>query len=145
MPINAIETKFKRRAQDEVRSFSRLKLDGVDVGLHMLRDLEKQPDGIEKVVGDNFHQLRKIAALIREEDAHAVLWHPEKEQYCFASEMHREAAKALLGEPCDTSGMQTHLLPTASVEKEGQSLLVLPLNPRRAPSLSIAQIPARIF
>ena len=55
MPIDAIETKFKRRARDEVRSFSRLKLDGVDVGLNMLQDLEKHPDGIETVLGDNIY------------------------------------------------------------------------------------------
>ena len=99
MAQDAIETKFKKWARDDVRSFSRLKLDGVDVGLNMLRDLGKHPAGIEKVVGDNFYQPRKIAAKIREEDAHAVLWHPEKERFFFASEMHREAAEALLRQP----------------------------------------------
>ena len=81
MPIDVIEADFRKRARDEVRSFSRLKLDGVDVDLNMLRGLEKHPDGIEKVVGDNSHQPRKIAALIREEDAHAVLWNPQKKRY----------------------------------------------------------------
>ena len=59
MPIDAIEADFRNRARDEVRSFTRLKLDGVDVGLNMLRDLEKHPDGIEKVVGDNFLRAKR--------------------------------------------------------------------------------------
>ena len=141
MPSEDIKAKLERRARNDVRSFSRLKLDDIDVGLNMLRDLEKHPDGIEQVVGDKFYEPREIAAEIRNKNAHAVLWHPEIERYFFASEMHREAAKTLLGQPRDTAGMQTHLLPTARVEKEGQSLLVLPPNPRRTPSklLSIAQ------
>ena len=99
MPIDDIQAKLERRARNDVRSFSRLKLDDVAVGLNMLRDLAKHPNGIEQVVGGNFYQPRKIAAKIREEDAHAVLWHPEKERFFFASEMHREAAEALLRQP----------------------------------------------
>ena len=96
MAQDAIETKFKKWARDDERSFSHLKLDGVDVGLNMLRDLGKQPAGIEKVVKDNFYEPREVAAEIRSKNAHAVLWNPEKEQYFFASEMHREAAQTLL-------------------------------------------------
>ena len=99
MSPEVIKAKLERRARDDVRSVSRLKLDDVDVGLNMLRDLDKHPHGIEKVVGDNFYEPREIAAEIRNKNAHAVLWHPEMERYFFASEMHREAAKTLLGQP----------------------------------------------
>ena len=94
-----IEADFRASARDDVRSFSRLKLDGVDVGLNMLRDLGEHPAGIEKVVKDNFYEPREVAAEIRNKSAHAVLWNPEKKRYFFASEMHREAAKALLEQP----------------------------------------------
>ena len=99
MPSEDIKAKLERRARNDVRSFSRLKLDDVDVGLNMLRDLEKHPDGIEQVVGDNFHEPREIAAEIRNKNALAVLWNHEDERHFFASEMHREAAKTLLGQP----------------------------------------------
>ena len=68
-----IEADFRNGARDEVRSFTRLKLDGVDVGLNMLRDLEKHPDGIEKVVGDNCYEPREIAAEIRSKNARYFL------------------------------------------------------------------------
>ena len=95
VPSEDIKAKLERRARNDVRSFSRLKLDDVDVGLNMLRDLEKHPDGIEQVVGDHLYEPREIAAEIRSKNAHAVLWHPEMERYLFASEMHREAAKTV--------------------------------------------------
>ena len=91
-----IETKFREWAHDDVRSFSRLKLDAVDVGLNMLQDLVKHPAGLKKSVANNFYEPREIAAEIRNKNAHAVLWHPGKERYYFASEMHREAAQTLL-------------------------------------------------
>mmetsp|Transcript_214 Transcript_214/g.396 ORF Transcript_214/g.396 Transcript_214/m.396 type:complete len:152 (-) Transcript_214:5-460(-) len=49
MPSEDIKAKLERRSRDDVRSFSRLKLDDLDVGLNMLRDLEQHPDGIENL------------------------------------------------------------------------------------------------
>ena len=47
------------------------------------------------------YEPRKVAAEIRNENAHAVLRHPEKERSFCASEMHREAVKDFLGLPRD--------------------------------------------
>ena len=106
-------------------NFKLLKLDGADVGLTLLQELVKGPaNGIRKAVNDNLYPLRKIAALILAEDAHALLWHPEKKRHSFASKMHKEAAEALISGPWTTAGMQTHPLQTGRVEKEGQSVLV---------------------
>ena len=88
------QTKLQKRAMRDVVSFS-----GLTVGSQMLQELLNSSTGMEAVVNKKSYQPRKIAALIREEDAHAVLWHPEKERYFFASEMHREAATTLLGQP----------------------------------------------
>ena len=62
----------------------------------MLQELLKRPAGMEEVLGDIDYQPRDIAAEIRNRNAHAVLWHPTKELYYFASEFHKEAAQTLL-------------------------------------------------
>ena len=89
-----IETKLKKAAMKDVVNFN-----GFTVGSQMLQELLNSSTGLEAVVKKKSFEPRKIAAEIRNENAHAVLWHPEKERYYFASEMHREAAKALLEQP----------------------------------------------
>ena len=96
MSEDAIETKLKEAAEKDVVGFASLTVEGKDVGSQMLQELLKSSTGMEAVVGKIRYEPRKIAALIREENAHAVLWHPEKERYYFASEFHREAAQTLL-------------------------------------------------
>ena len=94
-----IEADFRISAHDDVVGFKSLTADGADVGHQMLHELNQSPDGMEKTVKNVRYEPRKMAALIREENAHAVLWNPEKKRYFFASDMHREAAKALLEQP----------------------------------------------
>ena len=91
-----VETELKEAAQKDVVGFASLTVEGKDVGSQMLQELLKSSTGMKAVVGKIRYEPRKIAALIREENAHAVLWHPEKKRYFFASEMHREAAQTLL-------------------------------------------------
>ena len=60
MPSEDIKAKLERRSRDDVRSFSRLKLDDVDVGLNMLRDLEQHPDGIENLLVTTFMSQERL-------------------------------------------------------------------------------------
>ena len=62
----------------------------------MLQELLTSPAGMEQVVNGTSYPPKKIAAEIRNEGAHAVLWHPTKELYYLASEFHKEAAQTLL-------------------------------------------------
>ena len=94
MSEDAIETKLKEAAEKDVVGFASLTVEGV--GSQMLQELLKSSTGMKAVVGKIRYEPRKIAALIREENAHAALWHPEKKRYYFGSEFHREAAQTLL-------------------------------------------------
>ena len=76
--------------------FDRLTVDGKAVGRQMLQELFSSPEGMKEVVNSTPYPARKIAAEIRNEDAHAVLWHPTKRRYYLASEFHKEAAQTLL-------------------------------------------------
>ena len=89
-----IETKLQKRAMRDVVNFS-----GLTVGSQMLQELLSSSTGMEAVVNKKSYEPREIAAEIRNKNAHAVLWNPEDERHFFASEMHREAAKTLLGQP----------------------------------------------
>ena len=139
MSAKDIEADFKTTTRNNVVGFESLTINAADVGRQMLRELNNSNAGMDQVVNNVRYAPKQIAALIREQDAHAVLWNLQKKRYCIASKVHREAAETHLKnlkKPCDTAGMQTHSLPTARVEKEGQSLLVLPLSPQRLPKQS---------
>ena len=99
MSKDAVEQSFRERAHDDVVGFASLTVEGKDVGSQMLQELLKSSTGMEAVVGSVRYEPREIAAEMRNKNAHAVLWHPRKKRYFFASEMHREAAEALLRQP----------------------------------------------
>ena len=89
-----VETDLQKAAMKDVVNFN-----GLTVGSQMLQNLLNSSTGMEAVVKKKCFEPREIAAEIRNKNAHAVLWHPRKKRYFFASEMHREAAKALLEQP----------------------------------------------
>ena len=99
MSAEEIEADFRTTAKKDVVGFVSLTLEGKDVGSQMLQELLKSSTGMEAVVGSVRYEPREIAAEICNKNAHAVLWHPRKKRYFFASEMHREAAEALLRQP----------------------------------------------
>ena len=98
-----IESDFRERAHDDVVGFKSLTVHGTDVGHQVVHKLSQSPAGMTKTVNSARYEPREIAAETRGENPHAVLWHPRKKRYFFASEMHREAAETLLGQPKDTA------------------------------------------
>ena len=94
-----IEAEFRERAHDDVVGFKSLTVDGANVGQQRLHELGQSPTGMTKTVKSVRYDPREIAAEIRNKNAHAVLWNPQKKRYFFASEMQMEAAKTLLGQP----------------------------------------------
>ena len=69
-------------------------------GREMLEELLKAyPEGILAVFNGIRLQPRKVAKLIRDEDCHAVYFHPLKRRFFFASKLHKEVAEAQLGNP----------------------------------------------
>ena len=95
MPIDAIEADLRDKAEGDVAGFASLTLAGKDIGNQILQELLSSRLGMKAVVGRVRYDPREIAAEIRNKNAHAVLWNPQKKRYFFASEMHREAAKTL--------------------------------------------------
>ena len=91
-----IETTYERVATSEVVGFDSLTVDGRAVGRQMLQELLRSSAGMVDVLNNTRYPARKIAAEIRNEDAHAVLWHPTKMEYYLASEFHKEAAQTLV-------------------------------------------------
>ena len=91
-----IETAYEEVATSEVVRFNALSLDGKAVGRQMLQELLRSSAGMVDFLNNTPYPARKIAAEIRNEDAHAVLWHPTKRRYYLASEFHKEAAQTLL-------------------------------------------------
>lgn len=70
--------------------------DGKAVGRQMLQELLPSSAGMKYVVNNTPYPPREIVAEIRNRNAHAVLWHPTKRRYYFASEFPKEAAQTLL-------------------------------------------------
>ena len=69
-------------------------------GREMLEELLKAyPEGIPTVFNGILLKRRKLAKLIRDEDCHAVYFHPLKGRFFFASKLHKEVAEAQLGNP----------------------------------------------
>ena len=66
----------------------------------MLEELLKAyPEGIPETFNGIRLKRRKVAKLSRDEDCHAVYFHPLKEHFFFASKLHKEVAEAQLGNP----------------------------------------------
>ena len=96
MSFADIETTYEEVATSEVVGFNALSLAGKAVGRQMLQELLRSSAGMVDFLNNTPYPARKIAAEIRNEDAHAVLWHPTKRRYYLASEFHKEAAQTLL-------------------------------------------------
>ena len=76
-----IEADFRQRAHDDVVGFKSLTVDGANVGQQMLHELGQSPTGMTKTVKSVRYDPREIAAEIRNKNAHAVLWNPQKNRY----------------------------------------------------------------
>ena len=96
MSFADIATAYQTWARNEVESFGTLAVDGKAVGRQMLQELLRSSAGMKYIVNNTPYPPREIAAEIRNRNAHAVLWHPTKRRYYFASEFHKEAAQTLL-------------------------------------------------
>ena len=96
MSFADIETTYEEVATSEVVGFDSLTVDGRAVGRQMLQEVLRSSAGMVDFLNNTRYPARKIAAEIRNEDAHAVLWHPTKRRYYLASEFHKEAAQTLL-------------------------------------------------
>ena len=78
----------------------KLQVDPELSGREMLEELLKAyPEGIREVFNGILLKRRKVAKLIRDEDCHAVYFHPLKRRFFFASKLHKEVAEAQLGNP----------------------------------------------
>ena len=91
---------YRRDATKEVTGFMELQVHPKLSGREMLEELLKAyPEGILEV----FNGIRlipaEVATLIRNKKCHAVYFHPLKERFFFASELHKEVAEAQLGNP----------------------------------------------
>ena len=91
---------YRRDATKEVMGFVELQVHPKLSGREMLEELLKAyPEGILEVFNGIRLKPRRVATLIRDEDCHAVYFHPLKERFFFASELHKEVAEAQLGNP----------------------------------------------
>ena len=100
MSAKDIEADFREMADKDVVRFDGLIVEGKSIRRPMLQDLLRSLASRPAVANGTCYGPREIAAEIRNnKNAHAVLWHPRKKRCFLASEMHREAAKALLDQP----------------------------------------------
>ena len=91
---------YRRLATKEVARFMELQVHPKLSGREMLEELLKAyPEGILEVFNGIGLNPRRVAKQIRDEDCHAVYFHPLKERFFFASELHKEVAEAQLGNP----------------------------------------------
>ena len=78
----------------DVVNFMSLMLDGKQVGRQILKELlQSSGAGIRAVINTTGYEPHKIAKLIRDENAHAIIWHPTEMLYKFASSLHANIAK----------------------------------------------------
>ena len=109
--------------------FDSLTVDGRAVGRQMLQELLRSSAGMVDVLNNTRYPARKIAAEIRNEDAHAVLWHPTKRRYYLASEFHKEAAQTLL--KGRTKATPPRVLFKNAVVSHGGRFFLLPCPPKK--------------
>ena len=98
MSLDFTRGEFVLKANEEVVGFMQLQIDPELNGRQMFEKLlQVYPEGIPTV----FNGIRlipaEVAALIRNKKCHAVYFHPLKERWFFASELHKEVAEAQLG------------------------------------------------
>ena len=98
--LDDMKQKHQQTVDDEVRRFMQLEIYPKLYGRQMLQELlTAYPAGILNIVNGIGILPRKVAALIRNEDCHAVYFHPLKNHWYFASKLHKEVAEAQLGNP----------------------------------------------
>ncbi|CAJ1389438.1 unnamed protein product [Effrenium voratum] len=92
--LSDIKVDFHNMAEKDVVNFMSLILDGKQVGQQILNALlQSGGAGIKAVINTTAYEPRKIAKLIRDENAHAIIWHPTEKLYRFASSLHATIAK----------------------------------------------------
>ena len=91
---------YRRDATNEVARFIRLQVDPELSGREMLEELLKAyPEGIPETFNGIGLIPAEVAKLSGSKKCHAVYFHPLKERFFFASELHKEVAEAQLGNP----------------------------------------------
>ena len=91
---------YQLDANAEVVGFMELQVHPKVNGRQMLQELLKvYPAGILTVFNGIRIRPKNIAEQIRNEDVHAVYFHPLKKRWFFASKLHKEVAEARLGNP----------------------------------------------
>ena len=88
--LSDIKVDFHNMAEKDVVNFMSLTLDGKQVGQQILNAL-LQSGGA--VINTTAYEPREIAKLIRDKNAHAIIWHPTEKLYRFASSLHATIAK----------------------------------------------------
>ena len=92
--LSDIKVDFHKMAEKDVVNFMSLTLDGKQVGQQILNALlQSGGAGIEAVINTTAYEPREIAKLIRDKNAHAIIWHPTEKLYRFASSLHATIAK----------------------------------------------------
>ena len=92
--LSHIKQRFHKMAEKDVVNFMSLTLDGKQVGQQIFHALlQSGGAGIEAVINTTAYEPRKIAKLMRDENAHAIIWHPTEMIYRFASSLHATIAK----------------------------------------------------
>ena len=83
---------YLRVATAEVVGFMKLQVDPDLNGRQMLQELRKfHPEGIPEVFNGIRIRPKKVAEQIRNEDVHAVYFHPLKKRCFFASKLHNSS------------------------------------------------------
>ena len=97
--LQAKKAEMEEMAQKEVQRFKDQCRIGGDTGQEIL---QKLVDNRKAGIGQGAKELctaaspKKVAMWIREEGYHPVFWHTVKREYQFASELHANAATAIL-------------------------------------------------
>ena len=92
--LSDIKQRFHNMAEKDVVNFMSLTLDGKQVGQQILNALlESGGAGIKAVINTTAYEPREIAKLIRDKNAHAIIWHPTEMIHRFASSLHATIAK----------------------------------------------------
>ena len=100
MSLDFTKKKFVLKANAEVVGFMELQVHPKLNGRQMFEKLlQVYPEGIPTVFNGIRLRPKQVAALIRNEECHAVYFHPLKSSWFFASELHKEVAEAQLGNP----------------------------------------------